>query len=198
MQQAIALGGQQQKLLAAHIISSVNAGQMTTAMNANEKLSRRRLLMLFLTATAAYATTQAFAKDGGGDGGDSDGDNSGSGSSGGNSGSGNGNSGSGGGDDDGDDNGGDDDGDDDSSGSSSGKGKSQDDARDAVRAGEVIPLSDAISQLRNRYDGRIIDVRMTERGKRIDYRFKVVGQDGKVFSVTINARNGRLRGFLGF
>lgn len=168
-------------------------------MNSNDALSRRRLLTLLLAASITCASTQAFASDGesdGGEGGDSDGggsdgDSSGSGSGG------EGNSGSGG--DDGDDHDdGDDDGDDDSSGSSSGLAKSQDDARDAVRDGKVIPLSVAITSLRDRYNGRIIDVRLTERGSRIDYRFKVVGQDGKVVSVTMNARNGRMRGFFGF
>jgi hypothetical protein len=155
--------------------------------------------MLLLAVSISCAPMQALASDGesdggeGGDsdGGDSDGDSSGSGSGG------EGNSGSGG--DDGDDHDdGDDDGDDDSSGSSSGRGKSQDDARDAVRDGKVIPLSVAITRLRDRYDGRIIDVRLTERGNRFDYRFKVVGPDGKVVSVTMNARNGRMRGFFGF
>ena len=91
-----------------------------------------------------------------------------------------------------------DDGDDSSSGNSGSSVKSQDDARDAMRKGEVIPLSVALTRLRDRYDGRVIDVRLTEKGGRFDYRFKVVGQDGKVVSVTMNARNGRLRGFLGF
>jgi hypothetical protein len=146
------------------------------------------------------ASTQAFASDGdsdGGEGGDSDGGDSGGDSSGSGSDGGEGNSGSGG--DDGDDHDdSDNDGDDDSSGSSSAGGKSQDDARDAVREGKVIPLSAAITSLRDRYTGRIIDVRLTERGNRIDYRFKVVGPDGKVVSVTMNARNGRMRGFFGF
>jgi hypothetical protein len=164
-------------------------------MNLNDALNRRRWLTLLLAASITCASTQAFASDGesdGGEGGDSDGgDSTGSGSGG------EGSSGSGG--DDGDDHDeGDNDGDDDSSGSSSGRGKSQDDARDAVRAGQVIPLSMAITRLRDRYDGRIIDVRLTERGSRIDYRFKVVGPDGKVVSVTMNARNGRMRGFFGF
>lgn len=153
-------------------------------------------MKLLLAASLACAPTRVFAKDGdsdGGEGGDSDGGDSGSDSSGSGSGS-EGNSGSGG--DDHDDGG--DDGDDDSSGSSSGSGKSQDDARDAVRDGKVIPLSVAITSLRDKYDGRIIDVRLTERGNRIDYRFKVVGPDGKVVSVTMNAHNGRMRGFFGF
>lgn len=161
----------------------------------NDGLTRRRLLVLLSAGAAACLPGQVFAGDGdsGGEGGDSDGDSSG----GGNSGSGGGEGGDDGGDDGGGE-GGDDDGDDDSSGSSGSKGKSQDDARDALRKGEVIPLSLAITRLRDQYDGRIIDVRLTEKDTRIDYRFKVVGLDGKVISVTMNARNGRLRGFLGF
>lgn len=171
-------------------------------MDLNDTLNRRQLMALLLAVSITCVPTLVLAKDGdsdGGEGGDSDGGDSGG------EGSGSGSSGSGGGeggDNDGDD--GDNDGDDgdndgdDSSGSSKGRGKSQDDARDAVRSGEVIPLSDAITKLRDRYDGRIIDVRLTERGNKIDYRFKVVDQDGKVISVTMNARNGLLRGFFGF
>ena len=160
----------------------------------NEQLTRRRLLVLFSAGAVVCLTSPSLAEDGdsGGEGGDSGEGGSGSGSSGSGS-SGGGSSGGGEGGDDDSDN----DGDDDSS-SGSGKGKSQDDARDALRKGEVIPLSLAITRLRDRYDGRIIDVRLTEKGSRIVYRFKVVDDDGKVTTVTMNARNGLLRGYLGF
>lgn len=195
MQQAIVWDGQQHKLLAVHLFWSVELASMDELEGQNDGLTRRRLLVLLSAGALVCVSDKAFAGDdgdSGGEGGDSGGDSSGSGSSG---------SGGGeGGDDGGDDGGGEggDDGDDDSSGSSSGKGKSQDDARDALRKGEVIPLSLAISRLRDRYNGRIIDVRLTEKGTRIDYRFKVVDPNGKVVSVTMNARNGRLRGLLGF
>ena len=165
----------------------------------NDGLTRRRRLVLLSAGAVVCVSGPALAGgdgDSGGEGGDSGGDSSGSGSSG--SGSGGGEGGDDGGDDGGGEGGDDGDGDDDSSGSSGGSGKSQDDARDALRKGEVIPLSLALTRLRDRYDGRVIDVRLTEKGGRFDYRFKVVGQDGKVVSVTMNARNGRLRGFLGF
>jgi hypothetical protein len=194
MQQAIALDGQQHKLLAVHIVWSVELVSMGELEGQNDGLTRRRLLVLLSAGAVVCVSGPAFAgDDGGGEGGDSDGDSSGSG----NSGSGGGEGGDDGGDDGGGE-GGDDDGDDDSSGSSGGKGKTQDDARDALRKGEVIPLSLAITKLHDSYDGRIIDVRLTEKGTRLDYRFKVVAKDGKVVSVTMNARNGRLRGFLGF
>lgn len=144
--------------------------------------------MLLSVGAAACLASPAIAGDG-----DSGGEGGSSGSGGSGSGSG---SGSGGGE--GGDDGGDDDGDDDSSGNSGGKGKSQDDAREALRNGEVIPLSLAIEKLHDRVDGRIIDVRLTENGAWMDYRFKVVSLDGKVVSVTMNARNSRLRGFPGF
>ena len=199
MQQAIVLGGQRQKLLAAHIIWRVEFASMDELEGQNDGLTRRRLLVLLSAGAVVCVSGPALAGgdgDSGGEGGDSGGDSSGSGSSG--SGSGGGEGGDDGGDDGGGEGGDDGDGDDDSSGSSGGSGKSQDDARDALRKGEVIPLSLALTRLRDRYDGRVIDVRLTEKGGRFDYRFKVVGQDGKVVSVTMNARNGRLRGFLGF
>ncbi len=112
--------------------------------------------------------------------------------------------------DDGDDNGddgGDDDSNDDNSGSgtsgsgsgNSGSGKrDQDKAKAAVQSGDAIPLSEALALLKKKYDGRVIEVLYAAKGSRIDYRFKILNENGKVSSVTMDARTGRVRGFLGF
>jgi hypothetical protein len=167
-------------------------------------ITRRTLLSLLLGAgVAAVLPVDAFADGGGGSGSDdggSDGsDNSGSGSD---SGSGSGS----------DDSGGDDDGGDDNSGSSGNsgsgnsgpgsgnsgsKGRDQDKARDAVLKGEAIPLSRAFELLKKQHDGRVIEVFLNQKGSRLDYRFKIVDSAGKVVSVTMDARTGRIRGFLG-
>ncbi|MGB8818035.1 MAG: hypothetical protein WCC66_08975 [Rhizobiaceae bacterium] len=161
-------------------------------MSEDVSIGRRQLLALLCGAAIFVAFPEtALAKDGGDSGGDSGSGSSGSGS-GSNSGSGSDNSGSG--SDDSDD----DDDDDGSSNSGSGSGKDQDKARDAVQSGKVIPLSNAISLLRKKYSGRIIQVRLTEKGSRIDYRFKVVDGNGKVVSVSMDAQTGHFRGFLGF
>ncbi len=110
-------------------------------------------------------------------------------------------------DDDGSDDGDDDDGDDDNSGSgssgsgsgNSGSGKrDQDRAKAAVLNGDAIPLSEALALLKKKYDGRVIEILYAAKGSRIDYRFKILNDNGKLSSVTMDARTGRVRGFLGF
>ncbi len=176
----------------------------------NDNINRRTVLSLLLGAGIAAVVPMAAFGDGGSGGGGSGGSGSGDGESGGGSGdsdSGDGesgggsNSGSGGGDDGGEDGG--DDGGDDNSGpsgnSGSGKGRrDQDKARDAVLKGDAIPLSRAFDMLRQKQEGRVIEVFFSQKGRRLDYRFKIVDDAGKVISVTMDARTGRIRGLLGF
>lgn len=168
------------------------------------ELNRRKLLKLFAGATVALsASVSARADDDEGDSGEDGGGNS---SSGGGGEDGEDNSG------DDEDNGGNDDGNDDSgdsgknnsgSGSSksgsSGSGKrDQDRVKDAVKSGDAIPLSKALALLKDKYDGRVIEVLYAAKANRIDYRFKILDENGKIISVTMDARTGRIRGFLGF
>jgi hypothetical protein len=178
----------------------------------DHQINRRMLLSLLLgTGIAVLVSDTAYADGGGsgesGSGGDDGGsgsdDGSGSGSNSGSGGSGSGGSGDdGGGSDDNEDDGGDDNsGSSGNSGSGSGnsgrKGRDQDKARDAVLKGKVIPLSRAFELLKKRNDGRVIEVLLTEKGSRLDYRFKLVDAAGNVVSITMDARTGRIRGFLG-
>lgn len=161
-------------------------------MHDDFKITRRAILAgLLATGIAAFLPGIAYADQSSGSGSDSDsggGDHSGSGS----------NSGS-----DSNDSGGDDDSDNDAvddSGSSHGSGRKdrdQDKARDAVRNGDAISLSRAMGLLKQQHDGRVIAVTFREKGNRLDYRFKLVDGSGKVLSVTMDARTGRIRGFLG-
>ena len=157
-------------------------------MDDKHTISRRTLLaLIFGAGIAALVPASAFADGGSGSGSNSDsggGSNSGSGSD----------SGA-------DDNGGDGDNDEDdengSSGSSGIEDRDQDEARDAVRNGKAISLSRAMGLLKQQHDGRVIAVTLREKGNRLDYRFKVVDGSGKVVSVTMDARTGRIRRFLG-
>jgi hypothetical protein len=171
-------------------------------------LDRRHFLLALAFAALSMPGigSPAHAKDGEGEssgsGSDGGGDSDGSSDGGGGSGSGS-NSGS--------DSGSDSDGDDgsDNSGSgSSNSGSSKDDDRDddeddadeddaleAVRDGEIIPLSQAISILRQKNEGRVIDVRLTRSAIRDIYAFKVKSSSGRVKTVRMDARNGRIVGF---
>jgi hypothetical protein len=181
-------------------------------------LDRRHFLLALAFAALSMPGigSPAHAKDGEGEssgsGSDGGGDSDGSSDGGGGSGSGS-NSGS----DSGSDSDGDDGSDNSGSGSSnsgssnsgsgnSGSGKDddrdddeddadEDDALEAVRDGEIIPLSQAISILRQKNEGRVIDVRLTRSAIRDIYAFKVKSSSGRVKTVRMDARNGRIVGF---
>lgn len=172
-------------------------------MPSDDIISRRKLLSLLCGAACAFALPTAAIADDDDDEEDSGGDDSGGGDNS-NSGSG----GSGGGSDDDDDEE-DEDENEDSGGSGSGSGskkpdssgtgkRDQDRVKDAVKKGDAIPLAKALALLKDRHDGRVIEVLYSAKGNRIDYRFKILDGKGKVISVTMDARTGRIRGFLGF
>ena len=131
------------------------------------------------------------------DGGHDDGDNSGGDDS-----------GPGGGDDSGGDNSGGDSngGGRDDSGSSHGRDKgrkhedvwSQDKALRERQLGRVIPLRKALDIVEARVRGRVIDVDLVARAGRPQYRVKVRRTDGVIQTVRLDARTGRVLGFLGF
>lgn len=174
----------------------------------SKDLIHRRMFLSLAGGAALLLAAPGFAmaddgSDSGGGGSESSGDSGGSDDSGGGDDSGSDGSDDNGGDNSGGDDSSDDSGEDDSnsgSGSaSSGSGKrDQDRAKDAVRNGDAIPLAKALELLKKKYDGRVIEVLYFAKGARIDYRFKIVGDSGKITSVTMDARSGRIRGFFGF
>jgi uncharacterized membrane protein YkoI len=153
-------------------------------MTIGDALTRRRLLAL-LIGLATLSVTPAFAKDGdssGDSGSDSDGDDGDS--------------------DDADSNDNDDNDDDsDDSDDSSGKGNGRldsDKIRDAVKSGEALSLSKAMGLLDQESVGRVIDVSLVAKGNVLKYRFKVVTPSGKIKNISMDAKTGRIRNFLGF
>ncbi len=142
-------------------------------MTANTALTRRQFLILLSLGAMSLAINPAMAKDG--DSGDSD--------SGGDS-----------------DSDSDSDSDDDDGSSHSGKGSGRidpDKIRDAIVSGKAIPLSKAMSVLREATDDRVIDVRLISNGSNFDYRFKVISDRGKVKTIKMDAKTGRIGRFLG-
>jgi uncharacterized membrane protein YkoI len=172
-------------------------------MSNEDTINRRKMLSLLAGASLALCwPSMANADDDESD--DDGGDSSGSGSGG--SGSGSDGSDDSEDSDDDDDSGDDDSGDYNSGSGSSGSGsgtsgsskRDQDRAKAAVLNGDAIPLSKALALLKKKYDGRVIEILYASKGNRIDYRFKILNENGKVSSVTMDARTGRVRGFLGF
>ena len=70
-------------------------------------------------------------------------------------------------------------------------------ARDAVRAGEVRPLAELLPQIRAQFDGRMLDAQLVRRGANPLYRLKILGRDGQVTEIVVDARTGAIRGARG-
>ena len=138
-------------------------------------VSRRELFWLVLAGGVCLGQSVAFADDGGGGGG-----NSGSGG-GGNSGSGGGNSGSGGGGNSGP--GGDDDHDEDIDSSV---------AREAVRNGNAATLKEILAIVKSKYDGDAVKISLRGQGVDLTYRVKMLGRDGRLFEIQVNAVSRRI------
>ena len=170
-------------------------------------LTRRMTLALLAATLLATPPRFAAARNGGGDG---DGDGGGHGGDNDSQGGGNGGGDNDGGDDgDGGDNdgGGDDGGHDDNGGDhGADKGKtknqdvewSQDKALKERELGRVIPLQAALRIVADKVRGRVIDVDLLARGGKPQYRVKVRRTDGVIKTVRLDARTGRVIGFLGF
>lgn len=65
----------------------------------------------------------------------------------------------------------------------------QDDARDAVRSGQYISMEQALSTVRSRYPGRLLDAAFNRRAG--VYNIKMLSE-GEVLLVAVDARSGRI------
>jgi uncharacterized membrane protein YkoI len=157
-------------------------------------LTRRSLLaMLSSVALSMIAVDCASAKDGdsgGGSGGSGGGGDDGGGDDGDRSDK----------DNDGDDKNKDDDDDDEDDDGNSGKGSRQldpDKIREAVKSGRAMPLSQALNIVSQAGLGRVIDVKLVEKGNKLNYRFKVITRVGRVKSISMDAKGGGVPKFFG-
>lgn len=64
-------------------------------------------------------------------------------------------------------------------------------ARDAVQAGEALPLDAILGQLRGRYPGRMLDAQLNQGGG-LTYQIRILGPDGRVVVLTVDAKTGRV------
>lgn len=65
-------------------------------------------------------------------------------------------------------------------------------ARDAVSSGQARPLDAILPGVRARYPGRLLDARLKKSGEGYRYVIKILGDNGKVQRVTVDARSGRI------
>ena len=62
-------------------------------------------------------------------------------------------------------------------------------AREAVRAGRIVPLQQVVADALRRYPGTLIEVELDED----EYEVEILGPDGVVMELEYDARTGRLK-----
>lgn len=73
------------------------------------------------------------------------------------------------------------------------RGRDHDRARDAVSAGNVLPLQQILQQIRGRYPGRLLDADLARNDQgRWVYRLKLLAPDNQVQRLAVDAQSGRL------
>lgn len=65
----------------------------------------------------------------------------------------------------------------------------QDKARQAVQRGEMRPLADILSEVRPRLPGEVVGVEIERRKGRWMYEFRVIGAEGRVYEVYVDAKS---------
>jgi len=68
----------------------------------------------------------------------------------------------------------------------------QDQARQAVREGRILPLSQVLPRVQQRVPGRLLDANLVERGGRSIYLIKMMTNNGNVAIVSADATNGNI------
>lgn len=85
------------------------------------------------------------------------------------------------------------------SGQAQASGRDRDRNRDRDRgderamADQAISLDEAVARAERRYDARVVRAEEKRDGDRIEYRIRLLGADGRVFEVRIDAQTGEER-----
>ena len=65
-------------------------------------------------------------------------------------------------------------------------------AREALRRGEILPLTRILPIVQQRVPGDVIKIKLDDDDKRIEYEVKVLTPNGRVIEVELDARTGRI------
>ena len=76
-------------------------------------------------------------------------------------------------------------------GTGPGRGAGYDDRDARIHAERAISLDEAVARAERRYDARAVRAEEKRQGDRIEYRIRLLGKDGRVFEVRIDAASGR-------
>jgi hypothetical protein len=77
----------------------------------------------------------------------------------------------------------------------SGMRSDQNDAREGVRAGRILPLSQVLGRVRAQYPGQLLDAQLVGGGGQPVYLIKLLMNDGSVAIVSADAATGRILGY---
>lgn len=65
-------------------------------------------------------------------------------------------------------------------------------ARKLVEQGEILPLEDIISRVKQLYEGRILEVELEKKHDRLIYEIELITHQGLVWELYFDARSGQL------
>jgi uncharacterized membrane protein YkoI len=65
-------------------------------------------------------------------------------------------------------------------------------ARRLLDSGEILPLEVILNNVRQTFPGRILDVELEKEDSHIAYEVEILGEDGVVSEIYINARTGKV------
>jgi uncharacterized membrane protein YkoI len=65
------------------------------------------------------------------------------------------------------------------------------DRRERAQAERAISLDEAVARAERQYRARAVRAEEKRRGDRIEYRIRLLGEDGRVFEVRVDASSGR-------
>lgn len=71
------------------------------------------------------------------------------------------------------------------------RGRGHGRGQSAAYADRAITLDEAVAQAERRYKARAVRAEEKRHGDRIEYRIRLLGEDGRVFEVRIDAGSGR-------
>jgi uncharacterized membrane protein YkoI len=67
-----------------------------------------------------------------------------------------------------------------------------DDAQEALRRAEVLPLAEVLALIEARFDARLIEVEFEREKGQYIYEFKLITADGRIIEVEVDAATGRV------
>jgi len=70
--------------------------------------------------------------------------------------------------------------------------RDQDEAREAVEAGEIRPLTEILNVVGRKLGGDIVRVHLERNGRQWVYEFRVVDKTGRLFEIHVDARSGEV------